>query len=64
MKGARHTCTEIVFNSKPNKNGEINSSYAPWLWGYQVEYKKYRQPNRGNNKGLLIIPISSTCFGR
>ena len=24
----------------------------------------YRQPTRCNNNGLLIIPISSTCFGR
>ena len=27
-------------------------------------YKWYRQLNRFNNNGLLIIPISSTCFGR
>ena len=27
-------------------------------------YKQYRQPNRCNNNGLLIIPISSTCFRR
>jgi len=27
-------------------------------------YKKYRQPIRCNSNGLLIIPISSTCFGR
>ena len=25
---------------------------------------KYRQPTRCNNNGLLIIPISSTCFGQ
>ena len=24
----------------------------------------YRQPTRCNNNGLLLIPISSTCFGR
>jgi hypothetical protein len=29
-----------------------------------IHYKKYRQPTRCNNNGLLIIPISSTCFGR
>ena len=27
-------------------------------------YKLYRQPTRCNNNGLLIIPISSTCFGQ
>ena len=27
-------------------------------------YKFYRQPTKCNNNGLLIIPISSTCFGR
>ena len=26
--------------------------------------KYYRQPTRCNNNGLLIIPISSTCFGQ
>ena len=26
-------------------------------------YKSYRQPPRCNNNGLLIIPVSSTCFG-
>ena len=27
-------------------------------------YKLYRQPTRCNNNGLLIIPVSSTCFGK
>ena len=27
-------------------------------------YKQYRQPTRCNNNGLLIIPVSSTCFGK
>ena len=27
-------------------------------------YKQQRQATRCNNNGLLIIPISSTCFGR
>jgi hypothetical protein len=27
-------------------------------------YKQCRQPTRCNSNGLLIIPISSTCFGR
>ena len=27
-------------------------------------YKKYRQPTRCNNNGLLIIPVSSTCYGQ
>ena len=27
-------------------------------------YKLYKQPNRCNNNGLLIIPVSSTCFGK
>ena len=27
-------------------------------------YKYYRQPTRCNNNGLLITPISSTCFGK
>jgi len=26
--------------------------------------QQYKQPTRYNNNGLLIIPISSTCFGR
>ena len=25
-------------------------------------YKQYRQPTRCNNNGILIIPVSSTCF--
>ena len=29
-----------------------------------MKYKQYRQPTRCNNNGLLIIPISSTCFGQ
>jgi len=29
-----------------------------------MKYKKYRQPTRCNNNGLLIIPVSSTCFGQ
>ena len=29
-----------------------------------IKYKKYRQPTRCNNNGLLIIPVSSTCFGQ
>ena len=28
-----------------------------------MKYKYYRQPTRCNNNGLLIIPVSSTCFG-
>ena len=28
------------------------------------EIKWYRQPTRCNNNGLLIIPVSSTCFGQ
>ena len=27
-------------------------------------YKWYRKPTRFNNNGLLIIPVSSTCFGQ
>ena len=27
-------------------------------------YKRCRQPTTCNNNGLLIVPISSTCFGR
>ena len=27
-------------------------------------YKKYRKPSRCNSNGLLIIPVSSTCFGQ
>ena len=27
-------------------------------------YKLYRQPTRCNNNGLLIIPVSSTCFDK
>ena len=26
--------------------------------------QQYRQPNRCNNNGILIIPVSSTCFGK
>ena len=29
-----------------------------------MKYKEYRQPTRCNNNGLLIIPVSSTCFGK
>jgi len=29
-----------------------------------MTYKQYRQPTRSNNNGLLIIPVSSTCFGQ
>ena len=29
-----------------------------------MKYKKYRKPTRCNNNGLLIIPVSSTCFGQ
>jgi len=29
-----------------------------------VKMQQYKQPTRCNNNGLLIIPISSTCFGR
>jgi len=29
-----------------------------------MKYKQYRQPTRCNNNGLLIIPVSSTCFGQ
>jgi len=27
-------------------------------------YKQYKQPTRCKNNGLLIIPVSSTCFGQ
>ena len=39
MKGACHARTEIILSNKPNKNRDINSSYASWLLGHQVEYK-------------------------
>jgi len=29
-----------------------------------MKYKCYRQPTRCNNNGLLVIPVSSTCFGQ
>jgi len=29
-----------------------------------MKYKQYRQPTRWKNNGLLIIPVSSTCFGQ
>ena len=29
-----------------------------------MKYKLYRQPTRCNNNGILIIPLSSTCFGQ
>ena len=29
-----------------------------------MKYKQYRQSTRCNNNGLLIIPVSSTCFGQ
>jgi hypothetical protein len=29
-----------------------------------MKYKKYRQATRCNNNGLLIIPVSKTCFGQ
>ena len=29
-----------------------------------MKYKYYRQLTRCNNKGLIIIPVSSTCFGQ
>jgi len=29
-----------------------------------MKYKRYRQPTRCNNKGLLIIPVSSIYFGQ
>ena len=28
------------------------------------QHKSQRQPTRCNSNGLLIIPVSSTCFGR
>ena len=43
MKGACRACTEIIFNNKPNKNRDINSSYASWLWEHQVEYKSLQK---------------------
>lgn len=43
MKGACHTCTEIIFNNKANTNRDINSSYAPWLQGHQVEHKSLQK---------------------
>ena len=29
-----------------------------------MKYKSYRQPTKCNNNDLLIIPVSSTCFGQ
>ena len=29
-----------------------------------MKYKQYKQPTRINNNGLLIIPVSSKCFGQ
>ena len=39
-------------------------SLADICWTVHHWYKKYKQPNRYNNNGLLIIPVSSTCFGK
>ena len=39
-------------------------SLSDIFWTVHHWYKKYRQPTRCNNNGLLIIPVSSICLGQ
>ena len=43
MKGACHACRKIICDNKANKNRDINSSSALWLWEHQAEYKSLQK---------------------
>ena len=45
-------------------HGKLNVCRFDFCLTVHHWYKWYRQPTRCNNNGLLIIPVSSTCFGR
>jgi hypothetical protein len=49
-----------MFTSSPRSVSFSIANCSAW----HKKYQKYRQPTRCCNNGLLIIPISSTSFGR
>jgi len=56
---SNHSCQHFHYLSFRN-----NTVLQMWCLYYRASLKQqYKQPTRCNNKGLVIIPIGSTCFG-
>ena len=60
MRKSRQTWWKLTLALRSSAHAHINE----YLTKICTEDKFYREPTRCNNNDLLIIPISSTCFGR